>query len=63
MVLNPYASHMLQIFLLREAINVIGKKEYAEEFKSVYDHLRDDSKQPKVSDLRIIGVIVTGSPS
>jgi hypothetical protein len=48
---------------LKDGINIIGKKDYAEEFKLINDNLRGDSKQPKVSDLKIIGVIVTGSPS
>ena len=54
-----------EVFLsdLEEGLNSLKKKEYLEEFTRIYANLRGDSKQPKVSDIKIIGVIVTGSPS
>jgi hypothetical protein len=47
---------------LKDGMEIVRKKEYVQEFKRIYDNLRGDSKEPKVSDIKIIGVIVTGSP-
>ncbi|MEH7245404.1 anti sigma factor C-terminal domain-containing protein [Neobacillus niacini] len=46
---------------IKEGKAEVSKKEYSQEFERIYDHLRGSSKEPKVSDMKIIGVIVTGS--
>ncbi|MDF2858511.1 MAG: hypothetical protein K0Q87_4362 [Neobacillus sp.] len=48
---------------LNEGKTEVSKKEYSQEFEHIYNLLRGSSKEPKVSDMKIIGVVVTGSPS
>jgi hypothetical protein len=53
-----------KIFLedIKEGKDGVSKKAYSKEFKRIYDQLRGDSDEPKISNIKIIGVVVTGSP-
>lgn len=36
-------------------------RKYKQEFKRIYDYLRKDKEQPETSDVRLFGVVVTGT--
>ncbi|WP_179281150.1 anti-sigma factor [Paenibacillus sp. XY044] len=40
---------------------VHNNRKYKQEFKRIYDYLRKDKEQPETSDIRLLGVVVTGT--
>ncbi|NUU73730.1 anti sigma factor C-terminal domain-containing protein, partial [Paenibacillus xylanilyticus] len=44
---------------LEDGIKTNGK--YQHEFERIYDYLRRDKEKPDTSDVRILGVVVTGT--
>jgi hypothetical protein len=47
-------------FLDRLEVGLRANRKYKQEYERIYDYLRKDKEKPNISDVRIIGVVVTG---
>lgn len=47
------------ILAIKSGLNMKGK--YENEYKRIYDFLRKDKKKPTLHDVKVIGVVVTGT--
>ncbi|MGO4106364.1 sigma-70 family RNA polymerase sigma factor [Paenibacillus sp. YAF4_2] len=48
-------------FLGRLEVGLRANRKYKQEYERIYDYLRKEKEKPNISDVRIIGVVVTGT--